>query len=208
MIEAMAKELAALLGDLPGEPSLPEEDINYWLEETKSAFPEWQPWFSLIPAGRDAEFFQLGLFVRAEAEGDDLALAAIVDEGLTYSREHMKWGTDSSNVSFRTQDPFGFLPIQALRWMRFSLSIFDGDMNQQFWRTEPGKYFGVELPVAGDPIFNGTIGLLCRIYQPAYDRGQAPGPRDAPTVKAVYLIYQRWVEAGCPSAWVPEVSKS
>ena len=201
----MAKELGALLKDLPGKPLLPEDDINFWPEGMKSLFPEWKPWFSLLPAGRDAEFYQLGLFIRAEAVGDELGLAGIVDDGLIYSRDGTLRGVGDFTFLFDVQNPLSFFPIQALRWMRFSLSIFDGDMNQQFWRTRPGEYFGVELPVSNDPIFKGTIELLCRVYQPAYSRGLAPGHGSAPTGKAVFLIYQRWLEAGCPPAWVSKV---
>ena len=159
MIESMASELGALLRDLPGIPSLPEDDINFWPEDMKSFFPEWEPWFSLLPVGRDAELYQLGLFVRAYlVEGDpmeaDLSLGTIVDDELLFYRDGSLRGVGDFIFLFDVQNPLGFFPIQALRWMRFSLSIFDMDMSQQFWRTRPGEYFGVQVPVEHDPIFN------------------------------------------------------
>jgi hypothetical protein len=204
MIEYMAKELASLLWDLPGKPSGPEEDLNFWEDETKSLFPEWEPWFRQLPAGRDESLFQLGFFLRAEPLGDDLLLCVLVDEELTYSRDGMLRGLGDRPFPFEELTPLTFLPIQAIRWMRFSLSIFDLDMNQQFWRTKPGEYFGVNLPVENNLVFNGTSGLLCRIYEPAGQRGLDPADAVPATVQAVYQIYKRWVEVGCPSAWLPE----
>jgi hypothetical protein len=200
MIEFMANELAALLTDIPGQSSSPEDDINYWVEEAKMVFPEWDPWFSQLPAGRDAEFFQLGIFVRAELFGDELHLGTIVDEDLLYSGGQILWG-EGSVVDFDSRNPLSFLPIRVLRWMRFSLSVFDMRTEEQFWRTRPGEYFGVRLPVENDPIYGANIELLCRMYQPAYSRGEAPDSHGAPTARAVFLIYQRWVAAGCPPAW-------
>jgi hypothetical protein len=204
MIEYMAKELAALLRDLPGKPSGPEDDLNFWEDEAKSLYPEWEPWFKQLPAGRDESFFQLGLFLRAEPFGDSLLLSVLVDEEVTYSRDGVLRGLGDWIFPFDALSPLASLPIQSIRWMRFSLSIFDLDMNQQFWRTMPGEYFGVNLPVENDSVFNGTNGLLCRIYEPAGQRGLAPTGAVPPTVQAVYQIYKRWVKAGCPSAWVPE----